>query len=228
MLYEVDKKKRNAVIKDIKKKRSDKVAVSYLVWNIGIVVCLIIIFIPSVIGIAMSVNFFMTGDSASAYTSWIFILLGLIAAAVVYIIPAAFRSIAIRKYLMAWIPKIKERVLMTDKAIEHGFYNKFYGEHYYTFKIQYHDVVRIEFDEMQNLLRVYGPKEERWWTDIDKNYCVDKTTPNYQDKEGTWLEIPTYFDDFDGLKRELEERTGKQIENTVRPFMLYGRARDAI
>ena len=121
---------------------------------------------------------------------------------------------------MPWVPKKEEEVVLSEKAIEHGYYNNFCGEYFYTYKIRYRDVVRLEYDKDQCLLRIYGPREERWWTGIDRSQCHDKFPADYQNKE-TWIEIPTYFGEFEGLMKELEERTGKVIEDKTRPFITY-------
>ena len=221
MIYKVNKEKKKAVVAEMKRRRKDKVAVPYAVFNIGIVICILIFLAFSVFGVVMSISCWKDGYTAEAWAFLIFVMFGVMAAALIYIIPVSVRSVAIRKYLMPWVPKTEEEVVLTEKAVEYGFCNKMWGEYFYTFKIRYHEMVRMEYDEGQCLLRLYGPKEERWWTDSDKSMCHDKFARDVNGKDSTWMEIPTYFEGFEELKRELEKRTGKAIENKSRPFEVY-------
>lgn len=221
MVYEVNDEKKKQVVAEIKKKRSDKVKIPYIVFKIGLVICFFVFLIPTVISIYYAVAAFKEGYGADGFFMLLFIVLGFMAALVLMIIPACIRSVAIRKYLMAWVPKNEEQVILTEKAIEQGFCNKLWGEFFYTFKVRYRDIVRMEYDENQCLLRVYGPREERHWMDSDKGHCVNKFPVDYENESEGWIEIPTYFENFEGLKKELEEKSGKVIENKSRPFLKY-------
>ena len=82
-------------------------------------------------------------------------------------------------------------------------------------------MMRIEYDGIQKLLRIYGPIEERWWTSQDMSTCQNKFGANPEDKDSTWIEIPAYFEKFKLLEKELSEKSGKNIEFIQRPFRTY-------
>lgn len=51
--------------------------------------------------------------------------------------------------------------------------NRFKGKFYWILQMKYEDIKRIEYDEEQHLLRVYGPYSGKKWDSIKKNRCYD-------------------------------------------------------
>ena len=151
-----------------------------------------------------------------------FWLVAFIAAMVFVIIPAAIRSKIHQKYLMPWVGDREANVEITDEYIEYGFYNPWYGEHYWTNKILFSQLVQIEYDDNQKLLRVYGPMEVGEWLDADKSHCFGMSKADSDAGMREWIELPAFYENFEALKKELTEETGKEIINNQREFIYYG------
>lgn len=63
---------------------------------------------------------------------------------------------------------------------------------------------------------VDNKKKSQMMKDIRK-----KLGANPEWKDETWLEIPEYFEHFDEIVAQIEERTGLKTINKVRPFETY-------
>ena len=120
MTYKVDKQKKNDVLKEIIAKRGSKTSVPYTIFNVGKIICMLIFVIPTIVAVYLAVT------SPDGIVCMVISLLGFIAAMILVIIPASARSIADRKYLFPWnSTKKSELVIISEKNIKYGFYNKF-------------------------------------------------------------------------------------------------------
>lgn len=221
MKYIVDSKKKSQMIKDIRKKLGAKVIVPTIIWRVlfTVIICLATIVACGTIYLGMKVK----------EDAWFVFLTGAVVvfcgALILALIPLCLRSYVLRKYMMPWVGLKDEEIVFDDKMITHRFENIFwqgYMETYWwTFYIRYNQVLRIEYDEVQRMLRVYGPKGSRKWSDSDYSQCISKVGANPEWKDETWLEIPEYFEHFDEIVAQIEERTGLKTVNKVRPFETY-------
>ena len=83
-------------------------------------------------------------------------------------------------------------------------------------------LVQIEYDDNQKLLRVYGPMEVGEWLDADKSHCFGMSKADSDAGMREWIELPAFYENFEALKKELTEKTGKEIINNQREFIYYG------
>lgn len=221
MNYIVNEKLKTKINKEILDKRKPEFRIRYYIFKVLFVVPWLIFFIPFIMTLPLIVFNVRNGYLADAFGFMVIWLLAFIGAMVFVIIPAAIRSKIHEKYLMPWVAKKEECVEITDKYIEQGFYNPWYGEHYWTNTIRFAQLVQIEYDDYQKLLRVYGPIEIKEWIRSDKTQCWDKTAADPNAGMSQWIEIPAFYENFEELMKELEEMSGKEIINREREFMYY-------
>ena len=221
MKYLVNSEKKKAVVKKIRKMHGATVSIPTLIWRIlfMVIIGLVVLGICGVLYLGIT-------ESEDA---WIIYLVGAIVvfcgALILSIIPLCIRSHVLRKYMMPWVGLKKEEIVFTEDSIVHKFINIFWQGYmesfWWTFRIRYKHVLRIEYDEEQKMLRIYGPKESRKWADSKCTQCISKVGANPEWKDATWLEIPEYFENFDEIVSQIEERTGLKTVNKIRPFETY-------
>ncbi len=222
MNYTMDLKLRKEINKEILHKRKPEFKIRYYMYRVLIVVAWLVFIVPFIMTIPMLVHNIMVGWISDSFACGAIWLIAFIAAMIVAIIPLCIRSTFHKKYLMPWVGDSEANVEITDKYIEYGFYNPWYGEHYWTNKIRFSQLVQIEYDENQKMLRVYGPMEVGEWLDTDKSYCFGKQKADPDAGMSEWIELPAFYENFEGLKKELVEKSGKEIINNQREFIYYG------
>ncbi len=221
MTYDVDDRVKKEVFAEIMAKRKDAVKTPLLWKKILTCVSWLIFLIPLVLLVKPAMEFISNGWIADFFGLGAILLIAFAVAMFFSIIPRSIKSVVYRKHFMPWYAKYKERVEITDKYIEHGYYNLFWGTRFWTNKIRFNQLLHLEYDDNQKLLRVYGPIEIREWIDSSKSSCWDKSSADPSAGMESWIEIPYYFKNFEALKKELEEKTGKVIVNNEREFMFY-------
>ena len=222
MKYTVDKKKKKQITKEIKKKLGAKVLIPKIIWTIMFIIIAIATLGISCIWMYHSLG----GDTDTLILSILLVVLMFPAFGLfVAIIPLCLRSYVQRKYMMPWVGLKDEEIVFDDKMITYRFENIFWQgymeKYWWSLYIRYRQVVRIEYDEVQRMLRVYGPRGSRKWHDPYYEQCIGKVGANPEWKDETWLEIPEYFEHFDEIVAQIEERTGLKTVNKVRPFETY-------
>lgn len=111
----------------------------------------------------------------------------------------------------------QEVIILGSNSISHEYYLRYYGRSYWSDRIMYKDILRIEYDEKNKLLRVMGPMRTDEWEDIKKQHHYDTIieSKKYYDFE-TWITIIEYFDGFEEIVKILEEKTGLNVVNKIR------------
>ena len=221
MKYIVDNKRKSQMIKDIRKKLGAKVIIPTIIWRalFAVIICLVVIGACGTIYLG----------SLESEDAWFIYLVGVVVvicgALLLSIIPLCLRSYVLRKYMMPWVGLKDEEIVFADKMITYRFENIFWQgymeKYWWSLYIRYRQVIRIEYDEVQRMLRVYGPRGSRKWHDPYYEQCIGKVGANPEWKDETWLEIPEYFEHFDEIVAQIEERTGLKTVNKVRPFETY-------
>ena len=221
MVYSVNTTEKKLVTKNIKDKMGAKLGIPMFIYKV-------LFFLIAVLAVG-EVIFLYINSLEETEDRWIILLvtIAVVSCSVLFlsIIPLGIRSHVLRKYMMPWVGLKDEQIIIDDNKITHKFINVFWQENretfWWTFEIKYNQIVRIEYDEFQQMLRVYGPKGSKKWADSEQRNCISKVGANPEWKDSTWLTIPKYFENFDEIKTQLEERTGLSIINNVRSFETY-------
>jgi len=220
MNYCVNKKTKKQLISIIRKNIGAKVLIPRYIYSFMFVV----IFLGAIILTLLACPLLLQEENG---IYWCFMWGGIIFcfAWIVALPPICIRAHILRKYMMPWIGKKDEKVELGDEELTHKYINIFWQGYRETFwwsaQIKYKDIVRIEYDEKQHLLRIYGPYEHKKYNDDQFELYISRVKINSEDKEECWIELPDYFENFDEIKVQLEERTGLTVINQVRPFETY-------
>ncbi len=158
-------------------------------------------------------------DSQATMIIFSVMLVAFILACLVSIIPLWIGSIINNRYLWNWSGRKREVVFFRPKVLEWAHYDYSNNKNYQVLQMRYADIVRIEYDSEQRLLRVYGPVETKEWDSIERTRCVEviKRDSNIA-ADALWFTLPDYFDDFEEMKAQLVERTGLEIMECNRKF----------
>ncbi len=140
------------------------------------------------------------------------------------LLPLTVKRQAYRKYLRPWASYEQEGLTLYTKTFEQGYIDLFSGQGYLTNRMRYADIVRMEYDESQEILRVYGPFEVKEWSSINRERCYDTVPPD--PSYDVWIDLIAYYEDFPKLMKELEERSGKKIIRKAGPCSLAGTKED--
>lgn len=221
MVYNVNKVEKKLIAKDIKDKMGAKLGIPMFIYKV-------LFFLIVVLAVG-EVIFLYISSLEETEDRWIILLvtIAVVSCSVLFlsIIPLGIRSHVLRKYMMPWVGMKDEEILLDDNRIVYKFMNIFWQGYqekfWWTFEIKYNQIVRIEYDEFQQMLRVYGPESSKKWSDRGLRTCISSVKADPEQEVIDCLEIPAYFDRFEELKSKLEEKTGQKVINNSRIFTTY-------
>lgn len=221
MVYYVNKAEKKLIAKEIRKKRGAKVSIPTLIYRILFMLIISLVLCEAVFWLEICHEEdelrFILGVIGVCIVTVTFLLLA--------IVPLCIRSYVIRKYLMPWVGMKDEEVLLEEDRIVHKFMNIFWQGYrekiWWTFDMKYEHIKRIEYDEYQKLLRIYGAESSKKWADRELHVCVSSSKANPKQEYDNCLEIPAYFGGLEDIKSRLKEKTGLEITDCTRPFATY-------
>lgn len=197
------------------KKMRNKQRASTAVWNMfrligwGVLVVIILVTIGSLIPVV--IESVRAGYIDEALLVLVVLIPVLAIVAVIWLIILFFKTHMEKKYLRPWLSYSEEHLWLHRTSMEWGHYNRFKGNFYWILQMKYEDIQRIEYDEEQHLVRVYGPYSGKKWDSINQNRChasFDAYTDAKPDEHFIFCE---YYNDFVQLIGDLEEVSGKKI-----------------
>lgn len=216
--YSVNLSLRENLIKKMKNKQKASTAVWNMLCLLGWValVAVILVAIGSLMPVVIElVNAGYIGEA-------LLVLLALIPVlaivAVIWLIILFFRTHMEKKYLRPWLSYSEEHLWLHRKSMEWGHYNRFKGNFYWMLQMKYEDIQKIEYDEEQHLVRVYGPYSGKKWDSINQNRCHDSFDAYTDAKPDEHFIFCDYYNDFAQLLSDLEEVSGKAIVKKNRPM----------
>ena len=209
--YAVNLDGRDRLIKEMRKKQSGVTAVWRFCQLIGWLMILFVI-AKSILSLLPVV---IESVSAGYIGEAVLVLVALIPVfaivAVIWLIILFFRTHMEKKYLRPWLSYTEEHLWLHRKSMEWGHCNRFDGKFYWVLQMKYEDIQRIEYDETQHLLRVYGPYGGKKWDSCSQNRCLDSFDPYTDAKPDEHFVFCEYYNDFSQLIKDLEEVTGKTV-----------------
>jgi len=220
MNYIVDREKRNALIKEMRKKQGIFVGFLHTIWRISIGIC-VFIFLGCT---AFGINRFIINYAEGYYfEAWVyalgFMLIGSIAMLVFSFIPLFINFFINTKFLRPWTKYTNEYLELHSQSMEWGrTVLTFWSSNYWIAQMKYSDILKIEFDKEQKLLRIYGSRTEKIYEDEEKGKRLDTFKTQEKHGEKVWMTICSYYKDFDKLVEELEKLSGKKVIEFNRDF----------
>lgn len=216
--YSVNMLLRENLVKKMRNKQKPFTAI----WNVfrligwGVIVAVIIVVISLLMPVAIeSINAGYIGEAFLVLLALIPVL-PIIAA--LWLIILFFRTHMEKKYLRPWLSYSEEHLWLHRKSMEWGHYNRFKGKFYWMLQMKYEDIQRIEYDEEQHLVRVYGPYSGKKWESINQNRCHDSFDAYTDAKTDEHFIFCDYYDNFPQLLNDLAEVSGKTIVKKNRPM----------
>lgn len=140
----------------------------------------------------------------------VFAVLSVLIWAVSYIMNAILE----KKYMYLWTIGMQEELHLQNNSLEYGRYSKHRDKLFRTWKIQYSQIEKMEYDFTNYGLRIYASMTYKEWIDKNRTMCLNSGEIKNEGNNATYITIPTYFKDFDLFTKELEEKTGKLVVKT--------------
>lgn len=223
VVYEVCEDKRKQRIEAFRRHRKKETFLLDILYKIGMFICGAVFVIPTICTIPQIVIVIQKGWFADMWAMLLLIVLYGIVALIVWIIPMAIREIREKKYFSN-LHKTQDQLIMTDKTIEYGAYDKYYNpERTYTVRtMKFENIVRIELDDNWCVLRVFGqPHIQQDWDSAERKRSINKWEVVNGDG-WDFIIIPTHFKEFEQCIKQLEEKTGLKMQKCDRPFNWEG------
>lgn len=239
MIFTVDKRKQKSERKYISRQIGAKLLVPKIILNI-VLFALCVIFFGGITASAAII--FITDETDKLLLIMLAVMFFMLVTFVPGSILIRIRSNILRKYMYTWQGKKAEEIIFDDDTVTYRFASVYWRDYMQPYsendsvanysrhdsiqnyrlceRMRYRQILRMEYDEKQHLLRLYGPVEKRSYSDNYKT-CTGKIGADPAKKDSEWLEIPEYFNGFEEIKSRLAYNTGLQIENTQRPFHTY-------
>lgn len=159
----------------------------------------------------------IVGVSAGFLSDTFFVILvyAFLAILTCLVLSLVIRALANNKYMGVWMNARDCELHLKKNTVEYGASADGTRE-YRTWSFRYDEIERLEYDNYNCCLRIYGAVTIKEWTDQDRTQCLDTSyiEKTWRDSNGineTVVTIIDWFDDFDVFMEELAERTGKQI-----------------
>lgn len=209
--YSVNLEKRDILIKQMRKKQAGVTLGLKLIQLVGWMAILFVI-IKSILSLLpVVIESIGAGYIGEAVLVLVALIPVLAIVAVIWLIILFFRTHMEKKYLRPWLSYTEEHLWLHRKSMEWGHCNRFDGKYYWMLQMKYEDVQRIEYDETQHLLRVYGPYGGKKWDNCNQDRCLDSFDPYTDAKPDEHFVFCDYYNDFQQLIKDLEEVTGKTV-----------------
>lgn len=193
----------------IKKKKQDMPTAYKLLQKVSkICVYAIIVILTIVLIVGMSIGFLSD-------TFLVLLVLSFFVILICGVLSLVIRALANNKYMGIWMDTRDCELHLKKNAFEYGASTDASRE-YTTWNGRYDEIERLEYDEYNCCLRIYGAITVKEWTDQDRTNCLDTSyiEKTWSDSNGlheTVVTIVDCFDDFDIFMEELSKKTGKQI-----------------
>lgn len=203
--FYVDKKKRKSLIKQKRKEFGFKVFWYMALSRILYILISLFFLISTIFCINLAIE---EGD---------FLVMGVLVlpfgiSAFAYLIPYAIQHFGDYKWMWKWVGRRCEYVKLQSNSILWSHYNMKHKE-YYDYQMKYKDIERLLYDNKDQILYAYGPASHKVWEDETRERLCDSFEKDSDHIEGTtWFTIANYFNNFEELKTQLSELTGKEIE----------------
>lgn len=208
--YLVDMDKKKELLEQMKRKQSKSIAMWNMFQLLGwlVLVAVILIAIGSLIPVVVeSLNHGYIGEALLVFVALIPVM-GVVA--VIWLIILFFRTHMEKKYLRPWVSYSEEHLWLHRKSMEWGHCNRFDGKYYWMLQMKYEDIHKIEYDEKQHLIRVYGPYSGKKWDSVRQMRCLDSFDAYTDAKPDEHFIFCEYYENFSQLVKDLEEVTGLQ------------------
>lgn len=238
-MYEVDATKRKGCIKRVIAKHPDKSKIhicnilSGIVYAVMIVVAIVIIFV----GYYVSIE---EGQDGKFLLLVATILSLVIAEAILWLFPIYIQRFRNARYLKEYYGKKMESVTFTTNTLvwsEWSYMGERYrlaDKPYREYMIRYKDIERVEYDDIQEVFRVYsvyGFAEVKMW-EGPKAYFVEETsieeyvelvTKFHQEYllDFPAFTFPNYFNDNGEMMNLFSEKLGDRFVKKNRPYNEY-------
>jgi hypothetical protein len=210
-IYKPDTRLKKDLIKRMKRKSSGKL----LVYRILSTVLYVVIFS---VYIVYTVNYAIRGIEClqKNYTEdfWGIMIGELFFFCLLMIfnlVPGTIRRLGDKKVMWKWNGRKEESVKIKDKSIYWYFYDRYDGNSFWEYRLNYSDITEIIYDSSEELLFVHGYMSGIEWqnSDMQKKYETIEI-----DRNATaipWMTIPAYYEGFDDLVATLEQVSGREI-----------------
>ena len=148
-------------------------------------------------------------------TDWLEIMLlvgvSAIVAIFVWVISYVLNAILEKNHMYLWTTRLHEELHLQKSALEYGCYTKHQSNEFYTWKIKYAEIKRVEYDPKNYCVKIYAPVSYKEWTDNSRARCLDSDHFKDVNNEEVSTIIPSYFTHFEKFLKEVEQRTGKEV-----------------
>lgn len=235
-MYEVDATKRKECIKRVIAKHPDKSKIhicnilSGIVYAFMIVVGIVIIYV----GFYVSIEEDLEGKLLFLVAT---ILSLVIAEAILWLFPIYTQRFRNARYLKEYYGKKMESVTFTTNTLVWGEWSYMGERHrsadkpYWERMIRYKDIKRVEYDDIQEVFRVYGLAEKKMWEGPKVRFIEEETSEEYVrlakkiHKEYMLdfpaFQFPNYFNDNGEMMNLFSEKLGDRFVKKHRPYNEY-------
>lgn len=197
-IFEVNKEKRQAIIKMKQKQLGVKYIVGIALYTIFKIVALI--------SLPLCIMLLLIQDE-DLETKFLGLLVVIVFSLVIWCIGILIQLLWEKKFLYLWTDSTLDVIRAYNKTIEYGYYSKADNGLYTTMQIRYADIVRMEYIEKDFCLKIYGPRKVKEWTSHNKERLIGEENGSKE----SWFAFVEYFDDFEQIWNILEEKTGIKI-----------------
>ncbi len=212
MIFNVDLKKRRSLINEVKRIQKKRL-MPYKIGYVSLTLIFLVAYCyPVFFMIKAAYEAYRDGYIGDAFILLSWILLPTVVLLFLMAIPLKIKEMGENKHVFC-ATRTKEKINLNRRSIEHSYYGRGSAKYYISVEVKYEDIIRIERDDFQHCIRIYGAMTYREWFSFQKEKLLMEKKPKDL-LEWDWEIYPTMAifdylqeDSFENLIEELEERT---------------------